>query len=49
MTIILDSFDPDEGPREVDLREASDALLRQLVISGSREAMQELERRRQDG
>lgn len=47
MTIILDSFDPDKPARQVDLRDASMPLLRQLAMSGSREAAQELVRRRE--
>ena len=46
MTIILDAFDPVRGPKRINLRRASEALLRQLVISGAPGAAQELRRRR---
>lgn len=49
MTIILDSFEPGEAARRVDLRDTPEPLLRQLVISGSREAAQELLRRKREG
>jgi len=44
--VIVDSFDPRRGPDQVDLQEVPDPLLRQLAMSGSREAARELARRR---
>lgn len=49
MTIILDSFDPDEGARTLEIEQAPDEMLVQMVLSGSREAAQELKRRRDNG
>lgn len=47
-TIIRDSFEPDHEPRRERVQDLSDELLRELVVSGSREAAREL-MRRQDG
>jgi len=43
--VIRDSFDPGTPAQQVDVRDMSESMLRQLALSGSREAAQELARR----
>jgi len=46
VTVVRDSFDPDRGAEQTRIEDLPDHMLTQLVISGSREAAQELLRRR---